>query len=237
MPAAVSNKGAGATKKSTRSSAEDDSENLTTIDVKYNPDIINSHLQDIEDHVQSKCNQIQKDIDFMKTSLRQAFHLELIKIPTHVKQMSVHRFREEFGESLEAVTRDAISSSKCNPGNNIYSTGIKNKAGAKPAFQTPGHARSNADALRQPKEGERILSQNGSPLGVFNTIIKAPRTDGGGNIIPQTPGVYVPLQTGDVIGLDDVSSLPNDLKEEAIIKVQEMMNSMQSHLNKLKQSS
>ena len=82
------------------------------LEVQYNPEIINGLLQDLGEQVDAKCALIEKDIDFMATSIQQAFHLELIKLPTQVKKMSLARFREEFGDSLEAVTRGAMGSLK-----------------------------------------------------------------------------------------------------------------------------
>eukprot|EP01036_Dinobryon_divergens_P048444 gene48444-64987_t len=141
MPLPINKKNGKHKKKSSRNSEDED---LPAIDVQYNPDIIDGHLQDIEELVDSKCNQIQKDIDFMKTSLQQAFHLELIKIPTQVKQMSVSRFREEFGESLEAVTRDAISGGLKNQ-NNILMTAPKGAKANGKVFQTPANNTKGID--------------------------------------------------------------------------------------------
>lgn len=194
-----------------RESLEGDALNL---DVQYNPEIVNGLLEDLEYQVDSKIIQIKKDADFMSTSIKQSFHLELIKLPSSVKNMSLARFKEEYGDSLEAVTRGVMSSlsnkntlknstttSKNNSNrNNVYSTATKNKSNA-PAgiFETPSQKQSNnslfvseTPSSRQPKEGEIILSSNGSPLGEFQTVIKQPRI-GGGLAPPPTPGVFVSL--------------------------------------------
>ena len=95
-------------KSSAPAKAAVDEELGSGVDVQYNPEIIEGALHDLEMRMNSKCQQIQKDADFMCTSIRQAFHLELIKLPTHVKQMSLNRFKNEFGDSVEAVARGAI---------------------------------------------------------------------------------------------------------------------------------
>ena len=57
------------------------------IDVNYNPDIIDTMLIELKSQMEGKCDQVTKDTEFMITSIQQAFHLELIKLPSQVKQM------------------------------------------------------------------------------------------------------------------------------------------------------
>ena len=45
------------------------------------------------------------DIEFMATSIRQAFHLELIKLPTQMKSMPVIKFSIEYGDNLGVMKR------------------------------------------------------------------------------------------------------------------------------------
>lgn len=198
------------------------------IDVQYNPDIVASLLADLHSQVESKCNQIQKDSDFMVTSIRQAFNLELIKLPTQVKTMSLKKFKLEFGESLEAVTKGVMASHG-------------KTTASKQVFQTPSHrgkmvAQTPGGSLRNPKEGETILSINGSPLGEFQTVKKAPKA-AGSSIVPPTPGVFVPLSNGEIIDMDDVDieNMTQENKEDAMAKMQAVMANMQSLMNKLQQ--
>ena len=90
--------------------------------------------------------------------------------------------------------------------------------------------------MRNPREGEKILSVNGSPLGDFKTVIKAPKQVG--SIIPATPGVFIPLASGDVVDLEnlDLDKISLDQKEDALMKMQEMMNSIQMCMSKLEKS-
>jgi hypothetical protein len=230
------------------------------IDVQYNPDIIHGLLEELSNHLEQKCAQIQKDTEFHTAAIRQAFNMELIRLPNQVKQMSISRFREEFGDSLEAVTKGAMgalsktssksttSASSAAPATatkSTRSTAVTN-ASAK-GFQTPSqHTRSAANAntvmdtamksQRAPKEGERILSENGSPLGDFTTVVKAPRPANSNVLqVPPTPGVFVPLQTGEILDLGsvDVEKLSECVKEDALEKMQIMMKNMQSLMSKL----
>lgn len=221
------------TKKKLESIDEDES-TLTHIDVQYNPDIVANLMKDLSIMTDAKCSQLEKDSEFMITSMKQSFHLEMIKLPNQVKQMSMKRFKEEFGQSLEAVTRGNIATFA-----NKSSANDKNAQNQK-IFQTPSNRRNNNGAapstlMRAPREGEVIVSANGSPLGEFNTVVKAPKQDRS-CIIPATPGVFIPLKTGEVVDMDavDVSELTPDMKSEALNQMQTMMENMKKMMDKLK---
>jgi hypothetical protein len=225
-------KGTKGKKKLPRSSEE---EIVTRTDVQYNPDIVNGLLLDLKVQVDAKCNLLKNDADFMATSIKQAFQIELIKLPTQVKKMSLSRFRAEFGESLEAVTRLAIEGSinakKCN---NVSTISKSSRSQQPKVFATPSHSRSVVAATpsRQPTESECIYSANGSPLGEFSTVVKAPRPHGM-SVVPATPGVFVPLNSGDIVTLEEVENLPESMKNDALEKMQAMMQNMQQMMAKL----
>jgi Nbl1 / Borealin N terminal/Cell division cycle-associated protein 8 len=240
-------KGKATKKKNARLSDDDD--NLPQIDVQYNPDIIDGLLQELEQQMEIKCSQLQKDSDFMITSIQQAFHLELIKLPTQVKNMSLSRFKEEFGGSLETVTKGPISAPLANRTNMqknaapVVGTASKSTRAASKVFETPAGPKKTTGlqglntAMRNPREGERIYSDNGSPLGDFKTVVKAPKAGGSSLVIPPTPNVIVPLDSGAVLDMEqvDVSTLSEDLKEDALMKMQAMMNSIKMCMSKLEQ--
>jgi hypothetical protein len=229
-------KGKVVKKKEPRISEEED---IHQIDVQYNPDIVSNLLFDLSSQVDSKCMQIQKDAEFMITSIQQAFHLELIKLPNQVKQMSIKRFKEEFGDSLEAVTREAINGPKqsINPSLNNKSN---RSANANKAFQTPSHSKFgnqlSQSSLRYPKEGETILSINGSPLGAFTTV-KKPQKESHNNFVPPTPGVFVPLKSGEIIDIEsaDIDNMTEESKQDAMVQMQAVMDNMQALMLKLSQ--
>lgn len=264
------------------------------IEVQYNPDIIQGLLQDLSLQVDAKCALIDKDIEFMATSVQQAFHLELIKLPTQVKKMSLARFREEFGDSLEAVTRGAIrsttkttkkgtstmnskvgrrenvpstggkqsvassktSSTSSSSRDHVFSTATKSATSRSRVFQTPSQAgRSVAQtpgtAVRMPREGETVLSENGSPLGLYPpTVVKGSNPEGVCLAPPETTGAgagaatvtnsnnhhhSLTLKSGEAIDLEnvDVSALPDEAKADALLQMQAMMQSMQTMMSKL----
>jgi len=276
------------TGKAARPSEEDDA-SLPPLDVQYEPEIIQGLLNDLEAQMLVKCMQIQKDADFMVTSIQQAFHLELIKLPTQVKQMPLSRFQEEYGDSLEAVTRGLLvnrpyagkaptssssSSSTSLSSSSAHPVGTASKptraaaTAAKGVFATPAGGKvgggtkllpPTGTAMRQPREGEKILSANGSPLGDFQTVVKAPKSTGP-LIVPPTPSVIVPLdryvrarsaktpapcasrlllppcaRSGDVLDMDavDVSTLSQDKKDDALAKMQAMMAAMQTAMQRI----
>jgi hypothetical protein len=222
-----------------------DDDLLQPIDVQYNPDIVAGLLHELQQQMDNKCSQIQKDADFMTISIQQAFHLELIKLPTQVKNMSLTRFQEEFGDSLEAATRGAILNSQNQTKKGAATAfGSAVKSSRTKVFQTPSGSSTRvplqglSTSLRNPKEGEKIVSMNGSPLGDFRTVIKS-KNVGNSNIMPPpTPG-FVTLDSGDVIDIDtiDVNTLSKDNKEDALSKMKAMMDNIQMCMSKLGKSS
>lgn len=237
--------------KSTDSRPSDDGESLQPIDVQYNPNIVDGLLRELHLKVEAKCNQLQKDSDFMTISIQQAFHLELIKLPTQVKNMSLERFKHEFGDSLEAVSRSAIGG-PLNKSNgalksvaSTFGSAVKSSRPNVKAFQTPSGGQRSAPnglqtAMRNPKEGEKIVSMNGSPLGDFRTVVKSAKPGGFGRslVVPSTPGVFIPLESGAVLDLDkiDITSLSKDHKEDALAKMQAMMANIQNCIVKIEKS-
>ena len=85
--------------------------------------------------------------------------------------------------------------------------------------------------MRKPKAGEIILSENGSPLGEFTATVvkeKSSRT-----LVPSTPGVHVPLSDGQVLNIDNVDTMDTEEKEDALVKMQAMMDNMALLMEKL----
>lgn len=220
---------------------------VSALDVQYNPDIIEGILQDLAADVDAKCHQIQKEIDFMATSIQQSFHLELIKIPAHVKSMPISKFLEEYGDSLEAVAK-GVMHSKVQPTSSkttVPMSAAKSRravptTASKTVFQTPASNKQRGSAsvfetpstsLRIPVEGENILSANGSPLGVFSTAVKPPKPV---DAVPATPGGFVTLKTGDTVGIEDVERLTGELREEALEKMQSLIENVQAMMAKIR---
>ena len=222
-------------KQRTQTRVEEEEEALTQVDIQYNPDIVNNLLQDMQCQLDGKCAQLKKDVDFMATSMQQSFHLELIKLPSQVKNMSLKKFQEEFGSSLENVTTSVLNSSSTN-----FQSAKKIHHSAQSVFQTPSSNRSNS-CMRNPREGEQILSKNGSPLGEFTTVVKAPK-ENPHSIVPATPGCFVQSKTGDVIDVSritdsTVSDLTEEMKEDAVAKMKAMMSDMENIMSLIQKSS
>mmetsp|Transcript_17083 Transcript_17083/g.23484 ORF Transcript_17083/g.23484 Transcript_17083/m.23484 type:complete len:249 (-) Transcript_17083:126-872(-) len=233
-------------KKIVRTSTEDEDLQINQIDVHYNPEIVSSLLHDLSLQIESKCNQIQKDSDFMITSIQQAFHLELIKLPSQVKQMSIREFKEEYGGDILNVTKGYTQpTAKSTKNSNILTNSTKTniQKDNQKVFQTPNamHKKSKSGgitALRNPREGEIILSANGSPLGEFATVKKVPQN--GSKIdsfaVPQTPGVFLPLRNGNIIDLDsvDIQSLSKEEKEDIQTYLRTVSKNIEGIASKLK---
>ena len=166
-----------------------------SIDIQFNPDMIHNLLNELQSEVNAKCLQLQKDSDSMTTSIQQAFHLELIKLPSHVKSMSLRRFRDEFGDSLEAVTRSAIKGRF----NNSSKSNLMLLAGSTSSPVSTSISTSNCETLqhqhctasqlnitrnvlgnatriipniiKNPRENDKMVLVNRAPTGDFKTII------------------------------------------------------------------
>ncbi len=239
--------------------SEDDDDNVEFLDVQYNPELVNSLLEDLKVQIEAKCSQIKNDSDFMVTSIQQAFHLELIKLPTQIKKMPMAKFKQEYGSIFEAMTSGLKSASAANAAylknneninsnNAIYGSAVKSKSSSSSSsshnssvYQTPlasKYVPQTPGTQRKPKEGEAIVSANGSPLGIFNTVVKQ-RPDRS-NAVPATPGVFVPLENGEVLDVEtfqadeeEFSKLSQDVKLDALNKMQAMMANMQKLMEKL----
>lgn len=83
MPSKKGTKTGGGKKKQARNSEEDGGD-IETLDVQYNPEILTGILDDLQAQVDTQCQQIQKDADFMATSIKQGtlnlFYIYLIII-------------------------------------------------------------------------------------------------------------------------------------------------------------
>lgn len=226
------------TKKKDARLSEDDV-NPGQLDCQYNPDIIDDLLRDLLATLNAKIEQLQQDSDFLATSIQQDFHLELIKIPTAVKQMTMKRFKEEFGFSTEAFTRGAIvgnqTQAKSSSRGDHSFGGLR--ANSSRVMQTPASHKHTSHA-RMPREGELLLSENGSPLGEFQTVKKAARP--GAGVVPPTPGVFVPMKDGVVdiadLAAQDIENLAPAERAETLTKLEETMSNMQALMEKLRAS-
>jgi len=240
-------KGKGASKKKIpRTSTEDEDLQINQIDVHYNPEIVSSLLHDLSLQIESKCNQIQKDSDFMITSIQQAFHLELIKLPNQVKQMSIREFKEEYGGDILNVTKGYTQQTLVKSSKSSSVLTVSNKANIQKerqkVFQTPNAIQKKSkngmlNAMRNPREGEIILSANGSPLGGCAIVKKEPQNGSKiDSFVPQTPGVFLPLRNGNIIDLDtvDIHSLSKEEKEDIQTYLRTVSKNIEGIASKLK---
>ena len=235
--------------KTQKRTSDEDSNGSAQIDVQYNPDIVAGLLQELGEQVDLKCSQIQTDTDFIIMQLQQQFQIELIKIPTQIKKMPLSKFRDQYGDSLDLMPKQNSNSGgdgKMRPPlfqSNLNHQNINNNNNSKNAnvmetpFAKPFQTKTTllGTAIRAPKEGEFILSANGSPLGGFITAQKPIRQPDASCIVPQTPGVFVPLKNGEIVDIEniDVSKLDKFAKDDALAQMQAMVDNMQKLMSKL----
>lgn len=242
--------------KNNRKSTESENDaSIKKLDPKYNPDLIASLIKELGSRVDMQCSQIATETDFSILQLRNQFQLELLKLPTSVKKMSLKQFREQYGENFSLIPGDGRAATATETGKSrmpfapvpTFNSSSNIAPSSTPApmtaqkpinpahsvFETPMLPRGNI-TIRAPKEGEKILSENGSPLGEFATAVKAPRPAEA--LVPQTPGVFVPLKSGEVLDVEntDLQSLDPKSKADALAQMQAMMDNMKRMMEKMK---
>ncbi len=210
---------------------------LAKVDVQYNPDIVKSLLDDLEAQVNIKCSQIQRDSDAMVVSLRGFFSMELCKLPKSVQEMDLNQFKIEFGESLEQATRGMIMQKVPVVPKANYKENASQKVFETPRGKGIAKVMETPSTRRNPREGEVILSANGSPLGEFQTVKKATR-NGTKALVPPTPSVHVPLKTGAVVDVanlddDDIESMSEECKLDTLNQMKGIMDNMQAMMARL----
>ena len=225
--------------KNPKRTSDDTDDSANQIDVQYNPDIVAGLLQELGEQVESKCTQITTDTDFIILQMQQLFQIELLKLPTQIKKMSLTEFKKQYGDSSDLILKPPKPASfdgKFRQPHSIAPSNSNNNQSK--VFQTPMMSKENDPRfIRAPKEGEKIISTNGSPLGEFTTAQKAMKNSND-TIIPQTPGVFVPLKSGAILDLSnlnnvDMAGLDPSLKEDALLKMKAMMENMQMLMGKL----
>ena len=73
MPSKKGSKNGG--KKKQARNSEEDAGDIETLDVQYSPEILTGILDDLQAQVETQCQQIQKDADFMATSIKQGIYI------------------------------------------------------------------------------------------------------------------------------------------------------------------
>jgi hypothetical protein len=215
-------------------------------------------FDEFDAELEYRCTMMRFKTQELCESLKSAFLVELMKLPTKVKCMPMQEFlqlqgtgntlaslRAEFSASLLKSTANKSmiqqTASKKNTTripnpqtsasgansmrklakqkNDSLRTDILKSQAFNHALGTPAGNRFNhqkfppsTPAVRDPKNGECILSMNGSPLGAFSTVRATVRPHFN---VPATPTISVSLPgaTGSYINIADPNAL-NQLDEE-----------------------
>lgn len=205
------------------------SNNTALVDINYDPEIMKEILITLSNSIDSKCNQIIKDSEFMITSLQQLFRLELIKLPKEIRNMTMKEFQNEFNDDL--ITNSNTNINTLNT--KLYETPMKKNIIIPSTPNT---------MLRLPKQGELLISTNGSPIGAY-TVVKNPNNPSYNQneiyLVPPTPGVYINKNnnTNEIIDVDtiNINELTKEDKIKTLKQMEDVMNNMKSMMEKLKQ--
>jgi len=120
-------------------------------------DEVDAVIAELERESERRVKKMRRAMDDMKQRFLNAFQVELLKIPRRVRCMKLGTFLEEFGGSVDEALKRAVLSE---------STMAAPAARPAAVAQTPRHAppAANPGMSRLPRNGEVIMSVNGSPL-------------------------------------------------------------------------
>jgi len=194
---------------------------LSEVNVSYDRALVESRLQDLTRSVEQRISAINEEVRSFERQLRAKVGVELVKIPADVRNMSVRRFREEFGEDLTAAGLAALRLDMQN----------KRDAEVPPVTATPAPGRTDparqigeftfpatpATVMQQRKRAPRadesmvLTSMRGSPLGTVEAQHLAPDA-----VEMEGARAKIQLVSGEVIEFDssrDISSQPAEVQE------------------------
>lgn len=133
-----------------------------TSNMRYDSEMMQARLEDLESELNLRISQLERERDQLANKIRQKFQIDMIKVPKKVATMRM---------------ADFVSQQSNKPSSNRPFVNYPSSNNSSIVPQTPKQAsRSNYNALplqtpsRAPQEGEMVLSQNGSPLGLFSAV-------------------------------------------------------------------
>ncbi|CAM9894475.1 unnamed protein product, partial [Heterosigma akashiwo] len=201
-------------------------------------------LEDIGNEVEIRCQKIRQEADVLSMSLKNAFHVEMVRIPKNIRSMSLKEFCETYGEDIATLLKISMESSfesqtAVKPNSRMLATPAHH---VRSVAQTPGFFPQTPacppTALRAPRPGELMLSANGSPLGQMGepgTTVKLRPNSATG-----VATITVDLQLGDgrTVALDPTAenaaaNLDGDIKKEALSKLKNLQDEIHSLLSQL----
>ena len=146
---------------------------------------VRSLTEELEAQVESRCAKLMEVAEDAVVALRAEYRVQLMKLPKKVRSMPLAEFRKEFGESIDAamlsdIDRRIAAATAAGSGQQASGSGKKRKADAsadsecEPADKVPctpsaqgAKGAAPGTVSRMPRQGEELVSANGSPLGVF----------------------------------------------------------------------
>jgi len=195
-------------------------------------------IEDIENEVEIRCQKIMHEATTLATSLKNAFSIELVKVPKLIRNMSVKQFCEEHGGDFKAVLKLSVDENlrkQMSAGQGFQST-LTTPAHIRKIAQTPGFTSGTPacppTALRQPRPGEIVLSSNGSPLAIREN-------EGRAQVIVKETGkshIALELQGGqqlDLAASDELTSLPEEVRQTAMSRLKILQEEIHGILSQL----
>mmetsp|Transcript_3132 Transcript_3132/g.4749 ORF Transcript_3132/g.4749 Transcript_3132/m.4749 type:complete len:235 (+) Transcript_3132:120-824(+) len=218
---------------------EGSNENPIVEDHLMTSDELELVIQDMQDSLDNRLKILATKATQAKSSQKQHFFKTFVQVHKAIKKMTVAEFNETHGCDLLVLLTENSSKSPSGKKRLRANQAVNEDKLKTPA---PAAARNQAPAtVRTVKRGERIFSENGSPVDTFDegalvaTVTKKRRRSMG---ISASSAVFdISVGGGRTINLNNPESmkhLNDDLKSDAINQLQVLQNQMASLMAQLK---
>lgn len=221
-----------------------DGDRLSGVNAQYDREALESRLADVQSQVDQRCADILEEARRMASSIRTKFAVEVCKLPSDVRSMSLRRFREEYNEDIAAV-RKAFLTASLHGGalpSQVLATPSAPRSAAARVLQTPGGGTYNAQLPFTP-----AASRSGAAPATGKRVTRASiratmHAEADGHDAGASSSVVeLQLDSGDTVTVSDADAfdptdLPADARAEAMLQLQGMVDKLQGILGKLKVS-
>uniref|UniRef100_A0A7S1BD52 Borealin N-terminal domain-containing protein n=1 Tax=Corethron hystrix TaxID=216773 RepID=A0A7S1BD52_9STRA len=200
-----------------------------------NRESVETLIQDIEDEVNRCIDAVRRDSRNFCIRLQSDMKCELLKLPPSMRKMKLKNFNKHFGGELRLVVPSngtmertkvrPFGLKRVRPVDNYDRTALQT-----PLKPVPSLPRSLA-TLRAPRQGEMLMSTNGSPVNHCNEMfatIKKRKVNPGADDMPSAL-----LEVN--VDLSMVKNLPSEAKENAWMQLKTVTDELNSIMKKIKE--
>ncbi|KAJ1453353.1 hypothetical protein M885DRAFT_524510 [Pelagophyceae sp. CCMP2097] len=201
-----------------------DDESSPACEAAISPDYLETVLSELQSESDRRVKKLKRCMGDMRQEFLNAFQVELLKIPRKVREVPVAHFSGEFGGSIDVALKEAAALKFATKApQSVVANKSLNRTAATPSVARQGVS-ATPGASRRMREGECIMSVNGSPLAAVPlSTAKLAATikvkQGGRSRLPADANLLVELPTGDggCVSLSEASTI-KALHDEPLLK-------------------